>query len=66
MIDPVLVERLPSEKTAIRFHYAEARIDTATAVGHYKTASELVDQISREIPRNMKLNNALVLIKWAP
>lgn len=66
MIDSALVKRLPKEKMAIQYRYAEARVDTATAISHYKTALELVDQISRGIPRKMKLNNASFLIKMAP
>ncbi|MES2437478.1 MAG: hypothetical protein V4584_00335 [Verrucomicrobiota bacterium] len=66
VIDSAWVKRLPKEKIAIQFRYAERLVDTATAIGHYKTALELVDQISREIPRKMRLNNASFLIKMAP
>lgn len=66
VIDSALVKRLPKEKMAIQFRYAEALVSTATAIDHYKTALELVDQITREIPRKLKLNNTSFLIKMAP
>ena len=66
VIDVSLMQRLPKWKTASQFRYAEMPVETATAIEHYKTALELVDQITREIPRKMKLNNASFLVKMAP
>ena len=65
-IDGTLMKRLPKDKKAISLRYAETLVDTSTAVGHYKTALELVDQITRELPRKMKFNNGSFLIKMAP
>lgn len=66
IVDTSLMERLPKDKTAIRYRYAEILLDTASAICHYNAALELVDQITRGLPRETNLNNASLLIKMAP
>ncbi|MEP2777267.1 MAG: hypothetical protein ABJQ29_14520 [Luteolibacter sp.] len=66
MIDVALMKRLPDEKSAIQFRYAEKLITPAEAICHYKTALTLVNQITSELPHTVRLNNTSLLIKVAP
>ena len=64
-IDLNLLNELPTDKEAIKLRYAEMQLSTNQIISIYALTLEIVNDITKDLDRTIKIYNARILLKMA-